>query len=473
MDAIPRKSPLERFLTIFTEVRTGEAPTALMLTLNVFLLLSAYYIIKPVREALIIAGEGAEVKSYAAAGMALLLLLIVPGYAKLASRLPRRPLINTVTFIFMGCLVVFYVWAHTAPARTLFTLPLGFVKIPFSLGLVFFLWVGIFNIMVVAQFWSFANDIYTEEAGKRLFVIVAFGASAGAVLGSKIAGLLIAPLGIPQLLLVSAAVLGLALVLTNLVDRRERARRIPRVVTPDAAPAKPTVDVDAPVGRSGAFALLYRNRYLLLIAFMILFLNWVNTTGEYILGRTVQNAATEAVKNGTAGGLTEEEFIGEFYSNFFSVVNVVGLLMQLFVVSRILKFLGVKFAILILPLIALSGYTLLAFAPVLAFVRWAKTAENATDYSLQNTLRGVLFLPTNREEKYKAKQAIDTFCVRMGDVLSGVLVYVGTVQLSLPVQGFATVNLALVAVWLGLSLVIGRRYRQLAAVGAAAARQAA
>ncbi len=179
------------------------------------------------------------------------------------------------------------------------------------------------------------------------------------------------------------------------------------------------------------------------------------------------------MQNGTAGGLTEEEFIGEFYSNFFSVVNVIGLLLQLFVVSRILKYLGVKFAILILPVIALSGYTLLAFAPVLAFVRWAKTAENATDYSLQNTLRGVLFLPTNREEKYKAKQAIDTFCVRMGDVLSGVLVYVGTVQLSLPVQGFATVNLALVAVWLGLSLVIGRRYRRLATPGAEATRQAA
>ena len=90
-------------------------------------------------------------------------------------------------------------------------------------------------------------------------------------------------------------------------------------------------------------------------------------------------------------------------------MNIAGLLLQLFVVSRVLKYLGVRVAILVLPLIALGGYLVAAFYPVLAIVRWVKTAENATDYSLQNTVRQVLFLPTTREQKYKAKQAIDTF----------------------------------------------------------------
>jgi AAA family ATP:ADP antiporter len=145
------------------------------------------------------------------------------------------------------------------------------------------------------------------------------------------------------------------------------------------------------------------------------------------------------------------------------VVNVAGLLLQLFVVSRVLKYFGVGVAILILPLVALGGYLIAAFYPVLTMVRWAKTAENAADYSVQNTVRQVLFLPTTREQKYKAKQAIDTFFVRAGDVLSAAVVFVGTTWLALSTQGFALFNVALVIVWLTVAFAIGRRYRQMTA----------
>ncbi|MEJ2604766.1 MAG: Npt1/Npt2 family nucleotide transporter, partial [Gammaproteobacteria bacterium] len=384
------RTPLERFLSIFTEVRGGEATTLLMLTLNIFLILTAYYLVKPVREALILATPGgAEIKSYAAAGQALLLLGAIPMYSWLASRVPRRRLINTVTVFFAGCLALFYV----------------LIAAGVPVAVVFFLWVGIFNLMVPAQFWAFANDIYTPEAGKRLFVIVAFGASMGAVVGSYIAGQLIDILGVSQLLLVSGGVLLSSLILTNLVDRREGAV--------SAGQVQDAVD-DEPLGDTGAFRLLMQNRYLLLIAFLMLVLNWVNTTGEYILGRAVREAALAVTDEPAA----VEEFIGSFYANFFTVVNIVGLLLQLFIVSRILKYLGVRVAIFVLPLIALGGYMIAAFYPLLAIIRNVKIAENATDYSLQNTVRQVLFLPTTREEKYKAKQAIDTFFQRGGDVLS-------------------------------------------------------
>ena len=163
------KSALEKFLTLFTDIRSGEGVTAAILTLNIFLLLTAYYIVKPVREALILVGGGAEVKSYAAAGQGLLLLGAVPLYAMLATRLPRLKLINIVTLFFTACLAGFYILAQ-------FNVPLG---------IVFYLWVGIFNLMVIAQFWSFTNDIYTPDEGKRLFPLVAFGASAGAVGGRR------------------------------------------------------------------------------------------------------------------------------------------------------------------------------------------------------------------------------------------------------------------------------------------------
>jgi AAA family ATP:ADP antiporter len=195
----------------------------------------------------------------------------------------------------------------------------------------------------------------------------------------------------------------------------------------------------------------------------MLFLNWVNTTGEYILGRVVAANAAEAVASGRAGGLSEGQYIGKFYSDFFSIVNITGVVLQLFVVSRVLKFLGVRVALLCLPVIALTGYALLAVYPLLAVVRWVKTAENATDYSLQNTVRNVLFLPTTREQKYKAKQAIDAFFVRIGDVLSAGVVFLGTSVLSFNTSHFAVVNMVLVGIWIFLAVGIGRANRQLLA----------
>lgn len=471
---------MERLLRLFTDIRKGEAPTALLLTLNVFLLFTAYYIIKPVREALILAGGGAVVKSYISAGQALLLLFVaVPLYGWLASRFPRRRLINSVTIFFSACLGVFYVLAQA--------------KVP--LGVAFFLWVGIFNLMVVAQFWSFANDVYTTDEGKRLFPIVAFGASSGAVFGSFATGRLIEPLGVYQLMLVAGALLLAGIAITNVVDGRERRRtersramaestaEMPAATQEirlesgefkiadlkramEAKPAEKPAPAKEHLGGGNAFALVFQNRYLVLVAFLTLILNWVNSNGEYILGAAVANAAQRAVASGAAHGLSAEQLIGRFYSDFYSAVNLVGLLLQLFVVSRILKYFGVRVAILILPAIALLGYGVLAFVPVLSMIRLAKVAENSSDYSIQSTTRNVLFLPTTREEKYKAKQAIDSFFVRMGDVLSAAVVYVGTTLLPLAVPQFAVVNMALVVAWLILAVMIGRKYTQVAAAAA-------
>ncbi len=166
-----RKHPLEFVLTLFGDVRPGEATTALLLTANVFLLLTAYYLLKVAREPLILLGGGAEVKSYAAVGQAILLVFVANLYGWLAARVGRIVLIACVTIFFAANLVLF--WA------------LGSRGVP--LGVPFFLWVGIFNLVTVAQFWSFAADTYTEEQGKRLFPIIGIGSSVGAVGGAAIA----------------------------------------------------------------------------------------------------------------------------------------------------------------------------------------------------------------------------------------------------------------------------------------------
>ena len=445
--SVDQRNRLERWLGALTEVRPGEGPTALIFAANIFLILMAYYVLKPVREALILGQGSAELKSYMSAFQVVLLAFVVPAYGRLVSRLPRMRLINVVNWFFVACLVGFF-----------FAAQLGL-----RIGVVFFLWIGIFNLMIVAQFWSFANDVYTKEEGERLFAIVGFGASLGAVVGARLADRLIEPLGVNPLLLLGGLMLVTQLLLTNYIDRRERGRRPPRPRTAATA-AKPAAG-------KNAFAMVFQTRYLLLIAIMLMVLNLVNTTGEYILGSIVEHSAKAAVAAGQTGGLTEGQIIGDFYSKYFTLVNVLGLILQLFVVSRVIKYLGVGVAVMILPVISLTAYNVLVFFPLLPAVLGAKVVENSTEYSLNNTVRNMLFLPCTYEEKFSAKQAIDSFFVRAGDVLSALLVLVGTTVLALEPRAFAFVNALLVVAWLVLARRVGRRYAALTppAVPAAAA----
>jgi AAA family ATP:ADP antiporter len=194
----------------------------------------------------------------------------------------------------------------------------------------------------------------------------------------------------------------------------------------------------------------------------MLLYNFVNTNGEYILGKMVLGAYTSAHGAAAVAGLDAKKVIGEFYGNFQTMVNVISAVIQAFVVSRVIKYFGVRIAILVLPVVAIIGYTSMAFVPLLSFIRGAKLAENSLDYSLQNTTKNSLYLPTSREAKYKAKQANDTFFVRFGDVLSAGLVFAGTTWLGFAPREFALVNVALIAVWLVLAVAIGRMFKRLA-----------
>jgi ATP:ADP antiporter, AAA family len=437
------RSGLERFLGLFTDVHAGEGTTALLLSLNIFLILMAYYVLKPVREALILGEGSAELKTYMSAAQVVVLAFVVPYYGRLVAQFARMRLINIVTVFFLSCLFLFYVLAQ--------------FKVP--LAIVFFVWIGIFNLMVVAQFWSFANDVYSKDEGERLFAIVGFGASLGAVVGSRVADRLIDKIGVYELMLVGAAVLIAQLMVTNVIDRREAERRTAHAKAPAAATgAKP-----AKVSGTNGFRMVFQTKYLLLMALMLMLLNWVNTTGEYILGSIVKEQALKMIADGRAGGLSEGQLIGDFYSKYFTAVNVLGLLLQLFVVSRIVKHFGIPWAVMILPMLSFTAYGIIALYPALMAVLAAKVAENSTDYSLNNTVRNMLFLPCTYEQKFSAKQAIDSFFVRMGDVLSAVLVFVGTSILSLHPRGFAAINATIVAIWLFLAWRVGRQYARLTA----------
>jgi AAA family ATP:ADP antiporter len=421
-------------------VHPGEAITALLMTLNVFLMLSAYYVIKPVREALILAmASGAEYKSYMSGAIAGLLFLIVPAYDRLVDALPRIKLVINVTLAFAIMLLLFYAGTQVPSLRD-------------DLGLVFYAWVGVFSVMVVAQFWAFANDLYEKEQGDRLFPMVAIGASVGAAVGSKAANLLIKGLGVPSMLLVAAGLLVACAGLYWVIERREKA---------DQPPDSRKDEQPSSKNKSGGFRLVLSHRYLLLIALFALVYNWVNSNGEYMLSKLIKADAAAAVARGQITAKQVGDSIGAAYADFFFYVNVAGVLLQTFVVSRLVKWLGLSKAFLFLPALAVANAAVVAFLPIVWLVKVGKIAENATDYSLNNTLRQMLWLVTSPDMKYKAKQVVDTFCVRIGDVCSALAVYLTVDVLAFSVQRFAWVSLVLGAVWIFLAIAIGKLHRDL------------
>lgn len=406
----------------------------MLLTAIIFLLLTAYYVLKVVREPLILTDVGAEVKSYSAFLQAPFLLLVVRGYAWLYPRLGRLQLLVVVHLVFVVSLIAFY-------GLSLFHLPLG---------LPFFLWVGIFNITTVAQLWALACDIYTPEQGHRLLAVVGLGSSLGALAGAQLAGLLLVQLGPYRLMLLAALlVLGSCLV-TAAVCRRESGR----LARPVAPAARPRGDA----GERAGFALVLRDRYLLLVAGVTLLLNWVGTLGEYILDRTLLAQATATVAT-DPGRMTVVQYIASFRASYFGWVSLLGLLMQLLLVAPAIRWLGVRAVLFVLPLLALSGWGLIAVLPLLPIIGMVRIAESSVSYSLQNTARQSLFLVTSTEAKYVARTTIDTLFWRGGDLMAALTIGLGSL-LALGARSFVYTNIGLVLIWLLLVLEVSRQHRR-------------
>jgi AAA family ATP:ADP antiporter len=204
-----------------------------------------------------------------------------------------------------------------------------------------------------------------------------------------------------------------------------------------------------PVSKDGAFSMIQNDRYLTLITMLIVVLNIVDTSGEYILGRMLVDESVMRFGDSIASSVERERFVGAMFGRFYSIANLIGFLMQMFLVSRVFKVVGIGNALLFQPIIAMAGSLLLLQQPSLLTLGWFKVTEKSTDYSLGNTSRHALWLPTSRAAKYKAKQAVDTLFLRLGDLLQAGVVYVGQL-LSFGVPAFALLNLALAVGWTGV-----------------------
>jgi len=458
----------ERFLQLFTEVKQGEGSTAILMFANVFLILCAYYFIKPLREGWIAVSEiegltKMEVKAYSSFFQALLLLFIVGWYGRLSEKWTRSTLVTRSTIFCISNMVIFW---SLQPGVFFEGLPVT--------GIIFYLWVGMFGVFIVAQFWTFCADIYNDEIGKRLLPLIAIGASSGAAFGSEIVDLFVSSglVSTEALLLAGTIPLFASIMLTRLVDTRHRQEvdclnqkrdsMTGELSLPDTKNTSDKVKQQKGLGflLNGA-KLIFKSRFLLAIAVLTLLNNWVNTNGENLLFQVIQgNLAEQAAQQGIIGTQAILEFTRDgttaFYGNFFFWVNVIALILQCLFTSRLLKYGGFGTIIMILPVIALISYTVMALVPILIIVKILKIAENSTDYSINNTARHVLWLPVDSITKYQAKPAIDTLYIRMGDGLAALTVLIGVQVLALSTTQFFIFNVILVFIWLFFAVMLMR-----------------
>jgi len=426
----PPKNAVEKFLSLFADVRAGEGVSALLMALNVFLLLTGYYLLKTAREPLILTEAGAKNEAYLSGAQAILLLGVIPFYGWIGSRVNRLSLVAGANLFFALNLLIF---AAVGSAGI-------------HVGVAFYVWVGIFNVFVISQFWQFANDIYTEGQGRRLFPMIGVGSALGAVAGAWLAARLSSHFHSPyELMLLCAIALLVSIGIVVAVNRREIRRE-------DAESAR---EAELPLGREGGFELLARDRYLFWIAMLAILLNVVNSCGEYVIRQLLQDESILRYGHAAASLALRQRYIATFMGDYLTWYNAAALVMQLLVVSRLMRYAGVRACLFVLPGISLAGYSAIAIAPLLNLVRAVKVAENSVDYSLQNTITQALFLPTSREAKYKAKAAVDTFCKRFGDVLTA-----GVVRTGAGLRAICVFSAVLTLAWLWAATRIAKEHRK-------------
>nr|MDJ0879569.1 hypothetical protein [Halieaceae bacterium] len=377
----------ERFLSLFTTLRPSEGRGVVLLCIQAFSILFAYYLLKVIRDPLILAEGSAELKSYTNAMQAAILMVVVPVFAHVYHRLgheaAKHILISRIILFFISNVLIF-AFAYNAG---------------WSIAIAFYVWLGIFSVMVLAVFWGFSADLYNVKSGQRIFPVVAAAASGGAYVGAKVAGWINPIVGHDGTMLLAGVLLLVPWWFCG---------RVENTIPPGSASQIADEFHDKPPPVSEGFMVVFRSYYLTMIALLVVLMNLVNTNGEYILAAFVTAEVDALEAAGTLVG-SRGEFMTSFYASYQAWFTLLSFLVQLFLVARIFDLIGLKGALLVLPVLMMGSYSMMLVFPVLAAVRVAMIAENSISYSLLNTTRHALFLPVRREEKYVGKNCIDTF----------------------------------------------------------------
>ena len=424
---------LERWLARVMPATPQERAAALWSFAYFFALLAGYYVLRPLRDQMGIAG-GVKNLPWLFTATFVTLLVAQPLYGALVARLPRARFIPIVYHFFVANLLVF--WAL-----------LTFDVETAVVARVFFVWVSVFNLFAVAVFWSFMADLFTSEQGKRLFGFIGAGGTAGALLGPIITIWLSVPLGPVNLMIAAVIFLELAVFCVYRLERN--------VVMREQAQA-PTESIGG--SAFAAIPELVRSPYMLGIGAWVALLSYAAT----IIYFEQAHIVSEAVKS--AGLQTR------IFASIDLAVSLLTLVTQLFITGQVLKRVGTGVAAAALPIVYIVGFAVLAVMPTLIVVVTVQVVQRWMNFAIANPARQLFFTVVTREEKYKAKNLVDVVVYRGSDALSGWIF--DTLQgLGLKLGAIALCSLPVVAGWAVLSLALGReqekrsaRHRETSAV---------
>jgi AAA family ATP:ADP antiporter len=426
--------PTHRWLARVVNVRPAEVRALLWSFAYFFCLLAGYYVLRPVRDEMGLAG-GIKYLPWLFTATFFVMLAVLPLFGALVARLPRRRFIPIV-YRFFGVNIV------------LFWLLLTFNIAMKETAQVFFVWISVFNLFAVSVFWSFMADLYVSEQGKRLYGFIAAGGSLGALLGPILAATLAEPIGRANLLLIAALLLEAA---TFCAMRLESAAPALKdgVPAPAAAPAKPP-DAALGGGWMEGIAMVLRSPYLAGIALWVALLSLAGTF-LYFQQAGIVAALTDDPNRRTA-----------IFARIDLAVSVLTIVVQFIATGRLIKRFGAGPAAAFLPFVFCAGFIALALTPVLWVVIAFQAVQRAANFAISNPAREVLFTVVDREEKYKAKYVIDNVVFRGGDAVSGWL-FNALRGAGLEPGSISLATVPVAAGWLALALVLGRMHEKRAA----------
>ncbi|MBI2158626.1 MAG: MFS transporter [Candidatus Rokubacteria bacterium] len=422
------------------DVRAGELRTLGWAWLYILSVLCSYYIIRPIRDDAGVAG-GVEHLPWLFTGTLAGMLAVNPVFAGLVRRLPRVRFIAIAYRFFMANLLLFAVLLGVAtPAQAVWV------------GRVFFIWSSVFNLFVISVFWALMVDVFDSEQGRRLFGVIAAGATVGGILGSTVTATLAGHLGAPLLLLVSTALLEVAVLSVGRLARQSAALR--------RSPAPPEAEPPIGGGVLSGITHAFRSTYLVNVSvYMLLYA--ITSTFLYfeqagVVARTFTDRAARTA----------------FFAQVDLIVNTLTLGLQLVATGPLLRVLGVALSLTILPALSVLGFAALGLAPVIATVVAFQVVRRTGNFAVARPTREVLFTVVPREDKYKTKSFIDTVVYRLGDQVGAwSWGLVGLVGLGAGATAWVAVPLS--ALWLANAWWLGRRQERLAGAAAAPALTAA
>lgn len=394
-----------------------------------FLVLSSYYILRPIRDAMAV-GSGANTIPYLFLGAFAAMMLATPIFGWVTSRYARSTFLPWVYGFFISNIVIFwFVFSQSTSTET----------DNVWLGRVFFVWLSVFNLFVVSVFWSFMADIFTRDQGRRLFGFISAGGSIGALAGGALTSVYVVEIGFQNLFPIAAVVLSLAV----LCIRHLRAW----VVHEHEDDVDQSHSTEEPLGGNplGGITHVFQSRYFMGIA--------VSSVIASLLGTALYMFAAQLVEDAIPGTNARTEF----FSNINFWTNLFALLGQMFLVRHVVVRFGIGRSLALLPIVSVAGFALLAFDPVLGVVAFLTIARRALGFSFSKPTTDMLYSVVTPEEKYKTKNFIDTAIYRFGDIVG---TWTVKFMMGIGISGISVLMLPFAVIWAVIALWLGRDYKR-------------